>query len=150
MRGIARFISSVGFVGRFPIAPGTAGSFLACIAWYFIQPEMTIVIFLLAIFVFFFVGLYTSQLTENILLSNDPGEIVIDEWVGQWIALIGLEQSMTWGFVAFFIFRLFDIIKPYPINKLDLLKGGWGIMLDDVGAGIYTLVSVHSLKWLIG
>ena len=70
MRGIVRFISSVGFVGKSPIAPGTAGSFLAYIAWYFIQPEMTIVMFLLAIFAIFFIGLYTSQLTENILLSN--------------------------------------------------------------------------------
>ena len=95
-------------------------------------------------------GVYTSSITENKLKKKDPGVIVIDEWVGQWIALLFLPKSFLWGLVAFALFRLFDIWKPYPINILDKLKKGWGIMLDDVLAGIYALVIISILRaWII-
>ena len=90
------------------------------------------------------------MLTENQLAVHDPGEIVIDEWVGQWISLWWLEPSFFWGLFAFVFFRIFDIWKPWPANKLDLITQGWGVMLDDVAAGLYALCVIQIIKWSLG
>ena len=102
------------------------------------------------IVIIFALGVYTSSVTENNISKKDPSIIVIDEWVGQWIALLFLPKSILWGLAAFLLFRLFDIWKPYPIKKLDKMIGGLGIMLDDVLAGIYALVFISVLRaWII-
>lgn len=146
---IARLISSVGYIGRVPFAPGTAGSFAAFCVWYFIFPEINTPYFIFLTFIIFFGGVYTSKLTGKQLSTHDPGEIVIDEWVGQWISLWWLKLSFFWGLIAFFIFRIFDIWKPWPANKLDLIPNGWGVMLDDVAAGIYTLLVIQTILFIL-
>ena len=146
---IARLISSVGYIGRVPLAPGTAGSFAAFCAWYFIFPILKTPYFIFLTLIIFFGGVYTSKLTEKQLATHDPSEIVIDEWVGQWISLWWLELSFFWGLIVFFIFRIFDIWKPWPANKLDLIPHGWGVMLDDVAAGIYTLLVIQSILFIL-
>jgi phosphatidylglycerophosphatase A len=145
----ARLISSVGYIGKIPLAPGTAGSFAAFCAWYFIFPEIKTPYFILITCIIFFIGAYTSRLTEYQLASHDPGEIVIDEWVGQWISLWWLERSIFWGFIAFCLFRIFDIWKPWPVNKLDMIPKGWGVMLDDVAAGIYTIIVLQTILFIL-
>ena len=147
---IARLISSVGYIGRVPLAPGTAGSFAAFCAWYIIFPDLKTPYFIFLTLIVFFIGVYVSMLTENQLAVHDPGEIVIDEWVGQWISLWWLEPSFFWGLFAFVIFRIFDIWKPWPANKLDLITQGWGVMLDDVAAGLYALCVIQIIKWSLG
>ena len=146
---LARLISSVGYIGRVPLAPGTAGSFAAFCAWYIIFSELKTPYFIFLTLIIFFIGVYVSKLIEKQLVVHDPGEIIIDEWVGQWIALWWLELSFFWGLMAFFVFRLFDIWKPWPVNKLDLISHGWGVMLDDVAAGIYTVLVIQTILFIL-
>lgn len=146
---LANYFSTVLKIGYLPLAPGTWGSLAALVCWYLILPSISSITFIVSILIIFVVGTYTSSVTESELDKKDPSVIVIDEWVGQWIALLFLPQSLLWGIVAFALFRLFDIWKPYPINKLDDIKGGFGIMLDDVLAGIYALIGVQLLRYFI-
>ena len=81
--------------------------------------------------------------------EEDPSEIVIDEWVGQWIALWLIPHSFIWGFTSFVFFRIFDILKPGPVELMDEIKSGTGIMMDDVVAGILALLVTQSLVYFI-
>ena len=145
---IARLISSVGYVGRVPLAPGTVGSFAAFCAWYIISPKIKTPYFIFLTLIIFFIGVYVSKLIEKELAVHDPGEIVIDEWVGQWIALWFIELSLFWGLITFCVFRIFDIWKPWPVNKMDLIPNGWGVMLDDVAASIYTVLFIQTIRFI--
>ncbi len=146
---IARLISSVGYVGRVPLAPGTVGSFAAFCAWYIISPKIKTPLFIFFTLIIFFIGVYVSKIIEKELAVHDPGEIVIDEWVGQWIALWFIELSLFWGLITFCIFRIFDIWKPWPVNKMDLISNGWGVMLDDVVASIYTILFIQIIRFIL-
>ncbi|MBU0529307.1 phosphatidylglycerophosphatase A [bacterium] len=147
---LANWFSTVFKIGYLPIAPGTWGSLAALVLWFLIIESTSTITFIVSIVIIFILGVYTSNITESILKKKDPSVIVIDEWVGQWIALLFLPKSLLWGLVAFLFFRLFDIWKPYPIKNLDDMTGGWGIMLDDVLAGIYALVAISLLRaWIV-
>lgn len=146
---LANYFSTVIKIGYLPLAPGTWGSLAALAVWYLILPFISSIAFIASILIIFVFGIYTSSITESALEIKDPSVIVIDEWVGQWIALMFLPKSIVWGVVAFVLFRLFDIWKPYPISKLDNIKGSFGIMLDDVLAGIYALIGVQLLRYFI-
>jgi len=142
----ANWFSTIFKIGYMPIAPGTWGSLVALLIWYVIIGYISTITLIGLIIIIFVFGVYVSGITENNLNKKDPSVIVIDEWVGQWIALLFLQKSLLWGLVAFTLFRLFDIWKPYPIRNLDRMSGGWGIMLDDVLAGTYTLVVISVLR----
>ena len=146
---LANWFSTVFKVGYLPLAPGTWGSLAALAVWFLIIESTSTITFIALIIIIFALGVYTSSITERYLNKIDPSVIVIDEWVGQWIALLFLPKSLLWGLVAFALFRLFDIWKPYPINSLDKISNGWGIMLDDVLAGLYALLGVQLLRYLI-
>ncbi|MCJ7802827.1 MAG: phosphatidylglycerophosphatase A [Candidatus Marinimicrobia bacterium] len=147
---LSNWFSTVFKIGYLPIAPGTWGSLAALLVWYVIIGYISTVTLTGLIVIIFVLGVYTSSITERNMAIKDPSVIVVDEWVGQWIALLFLPKSLLWGLIAFFIFRLFDIWKPYPIKILDHMKGGWGIMLDDVLAGIYAVLVIIVLRaWLI-
>ena len=146
---IARWFSTVFKIGYLPIAPGTWGSLAAFALWFLIIESISTITFITLIVVIFAFGIYTSSITEKDLGKKDPSVIVVDEWVGQWIALLFLPKSLLWGLVAFALFRLFDIWKPYPIKTLDKMSSGWGIMLDDVLGGIYALIVLSIIKNLI-
>ncbi len=113
--------------------------------WYYFGSSLSVSNFIFLIGFFFIVGVFSSNLTEKYLESRDPGVVVIDEWVGQWIALIAIKSSILYGIVAFSLFRIFDIWKPYPVNKCERISNGWGVMLDDVVAGIYSFIIIHIL-----
>ena len=123
------------FTGYSPIAPGTAGSLLALLIFIFI-PELSSVYWIGIIIVLFFVGVYCSTQLEK-EYEHDPSQANIDEIVGMFIALVWLPKTWVIIFAGFFLFRIFDIVKPYPANKLESLPKGWGVMADDVLAGIY-------------
>ena len=144
-------------VGYLPIAPGTWGSLLA--VGLFLLARMGLskanapgiyafpAIGLLAILLVTFIGIWAASRTERVLRMKDPGKVVIDEVAGQWIALLPLTLAGTvrlpWlVIIAFLLFRLFDIVKPYPARKMESLKGGLGIMADDLVAGVYAAVLV--------
>ncbi len=147
---LGNWISTVLKIGYLPIAPGTWGSLAATVTWFIIIESISTITFTIVIVIIFILGVYTSSITEGYLTKKDPSIIVIDEWVGQWIALLFLPKSLMWGLVAFALFRLFDIWKPYPIKTLDKIPSGWGIMLDDVLAGVYTLLVLSVLRvWIL-
>jgi phosphatidylglycerophosphatase A len=95
-------------------------------------------------------GIPAATVVERESGAVDPGYVVIDEAAGQWIALIGSRPDLLHLLGAFLLFRLFDILKPWPARRLERLPGGWGIMLDDVAAGVYALLVAQILGNWIG
>ncbi|MEE9572970.1 MAG: phosphatidylglycerophosphatase A [Candidatus Neomarinimicrobiota bacterium] len=147
---LANWVSTVLKIGYLPIAPGTWGSLAAIAVWFIIIESISTITFIVVIIIIFTFGVYTSSVTERYLKKKDPSIIIIDEWVGQWITLLFLHKSLQWGLVAFALFRLFDIWKPYPLKTIDKIQGGWGIMLDDVAAGVYALLVLSVLRiWIL-
>lgn len=144
----------LGIAGLSPRAPGTCGTALACLLapWLFLPlPLWGRVLLLLVLFV---LGSLAGTRAEQILGRSDPGEVVIDELVGVWLAMLpfALDAPRTdWPLLlaAFVLFRIFDICKPWPVHAAESwLPGGWGIMIDDVVAGLMALVCVGLLRWL--
>ena len=150
MNKVSEIISTVFYIGRLPFAPGTWCSFVALLAWFFLRFYIEGVFILYASLVLFFIGVAVSTIHAEALKDEDPAEIVIDEWVGQWIALWMVPHSFIWGFVSFSFFRIFDIFKLGPVQSMDDIKSGTGIMMDDVIAGIFALFVTQSLFYFIG
>ena len=150
MKSLKLFIGSGFGSGLIPYAPGTWGSFLSLVPIYFL---MTTGI------VFYLIGFLVLTCLLSLWVSpacieewgNDPGKLVMDEWAGQTLTFISISYTgilntdlMTLG-IGFILFRLFDILKPLGINKLQKYEGGTGILLDDLLAGLYALICLKSL-----
>jgi phosphatidylglycerophosphatase A len=84
-------------------------------------------------------GVPAATIAERESGRHDPGFVVIDEVAGQWLALLGSPADWRHGLIALVLFRIFDITKPFPVRRLERLPGGWGIVFDDVAAGLYAL-----------
>ena len=137
MNGLAVFIATFGYVGFFPIAPGTAGSLAALPLYALVRWAGAPALELLTIAAVFAIGIWASTRTERALARTDPGPVVIDEVLGMLITLAFLPLSMGGIIAGFFIFRLLDVIKPFPAGRLEHLPSGLGIMADDAMAGVY-------------
>ena len=124
-------------------APGTFGSLLGIPFYFVLQANPDI--YLYAIIAIFFIGVFTSSKVCLETDQKDPCFIVIDEVVGFMIASWFLPFSIPNLLAVFILFRLFDILKPWPIKKLEAFRGGWGIMLDDVAAGIFAWLVVRGI-----
>jgi phosphatidylglycerophosphatase A len=96
------------------------------------------------------VGIPAATIVERESVRPDPGHVVIDEVAGQWIALIYSRVNLSHLLAGFLFFRLFDIVKPWPARRLERLSAGWGIVLDDVAAGVYALLLMLALQHWIG
>jgi phosphatidylglycerophosphatase A len=143
-----KIIGSGFYTGYIPVASGTFGSLAALIIYFipgFEQPEIIIS----AIVIFFFIGVFISDKFEKIY-GEDPAECTVDEVVGTWIALLFLPKTFGIAITSFLVWRILDIIKPFPAKKSEELTGGWGIMMDDVISGFYTLILMHILIQLVG
>jgi phosphatidylglycerophosphatase A len=143
-----KFIGSGFYTGYFPIASGTVGS-LAAIVIYFIPGFEQLFIIIPATLVFMAYGIFVGTKFEA-QYGKDPSECTVDEVVGTWISLIALPKTLWIIVAAFFLWRILDIIKPSPARNLERLKGGFGIMIDDVISGIYTLIIMHLVVYLLG
>jgi phosphatidylglycerophosphatase A len=132
---IHKFFATGFYSGFSPIVPGTAGSLVGLLIYLIPGVENIYVLGPLSI-LFFFIGIFTSSRLEK-QLGEDPSIVVIDEIVGMWISLFFLPKNPAIYIGAFVLFRVFDIVKPSPARQVERYKGGWGIMLDDVFAGIY-------------
>jgi phosphatidylglycerophosphatase A len=134
--------------GFSPVASGTAGSAVALIPWLALR-ELPVIGVLGVIIAAFLVGIWASDIVIDRLRLSDPGVIVWDEFVGQWITLLPLlivPGSWPWIGAGFFLFRLFDVWKPWPCSWADRhVKGGFGVMLDDALAGIYAAIVLGAL-----
>ncbi len=147
----ARFISTGFGLGYSPVAPGTLGSLATMVIWWFCPLFSTAQFFLINLFVFV-LGILTAAVTEkeyqqkyNNKDLHDPGIIIIDEVAGMMTALFAIRKSLFLFIAAFGLFRFFDILKPFPIKKFEKLPSGWGIVCDDVLAGVFANVVLRLL-----
>jgi len=129
---VLRLFVTLGPIGYLPFAPGTYGSAFACILLYFFPS-----VFAHPLFVAAFVVAALVALNSLTLESNDPGYIVIDEVAGMLVAMAGQSISFLSLLAGFLLFRLFDIVKPYPIRRVEVFRKGYGILADDIIAGIF-------------
>ncbi|GAA0714184.1 phosphatidylglycerophosphatase A [Dokdonella soli] len=131
--------------GLSPVAPGTAGSAVALIPWLALR-ELPLPLYLIVLVLAFALGVWASNVVIGKLRIEDPGVIVWDEFVGQWIALAPLlvwPHGWPWIVAGFLLFRVFDVWKPWPVSWADrAIKGGFGVMLDDVLAGAYAAIVI--------
>jgi len=149
MTVISKFLATMFGVGYLPKAPGTWGSLAAVLLWYSFPLPENPVLFLALTIIVSISGIIVSGYTEKTTGLHDPSIVVIDEWAGQWIALLFLERSIPLAFIAFLLFRIFDIWKPGPIKWADSKRGGLGIMGDDIIAGFIVLLFMQVIKiWL--
>ena len=145
----AHFLS-LGFgSGLAPVAPGTFGTLAGIPLWLLLQP-LPLAEYLAATLVLALLGVWLCGYTARALGVHDHGGIVWDEILGLLITLIAVPLDWRWLLAGFLLFRLFDILKPWPIRWLDRrVGGGFGIMIDDVLAGVFALACVHGLIWFL-
>ncbi len=129
-------------VGYFPLCPGSAASVIGLVLAYFLAPAkaLSIVVFLTVTLV----GFVSSDVVEKNLNRKDPSLIVIDEVAGILLAFFYLPFTWDVMFTGFFLFRAFDMFKIYPIDRLENISGGAGVMLDDLLAGLYTNLTMQA------
>jgi phosphatidylglycerophosphatase A len=147
---VAMLVATVGGVGYAPVAPGTVGSAVAAVLlWLIPFSNVGLVFFLLAVTS---AGLWASHRVERVLEVRDPAVIVIDEVAGLTLALLAGPRTLPVVVVAFLLFRVFDVLKPFPARAAERLPGGAGAMADDLVAGLYTLAALLVLeavaRWL--
>jgi phosphatidylglycerophosphatase A len=135
--------------GYSPIAPGTAGSAVGLALFWPLQwlaPWAQVT----AIVVLFAVGVVAATRVARGLGVEDPGLVVVDEVVGMWVSLVFLPFTPVTALAGFVLFRIMDVFKPYPARQLESLPGGWGIMADDVMAGIYANLLLRAGRAALG
>jgi phosphatidylglycerophosphatase A len=148
LRRFAVFICTFGYLGFFPFAPGTVGS-LAGLALYLAARSAGVPQFELPLIVLLFVaGVLLTKPCEDDLRCVDPGPVVIDEVMGMLVTLFLI--PVGWGglLLGFVLFRVLDVVKPFPARQLERLHGGLGVMADDVMAGVYANVLVRGAYYL--
>jgi phosphatidylglycerophosphatase A len=138
--------ASAGYAGFFPFAPGTAGSAVGVGVWVVarlagagIWAEVALSCLLLV------TGALAATSAERTLGTTDPGPVVIDEVMGMCVTLVAAPFSWQTGLAGFVLFRVFDIVKPPPARQLERAHGGWGIMLDDLAAGVYAWAALKTV-----
>ena len=137
MNAIFKNIATLGFIGYIPVAPGTFGSLVAFIFFFLLKPS--VIFHIIILFLIIPAGIMASACAERLLNEKDSRHIVIDEFCGYFLSVLFIPFSFWYSLAAFFLFRFFDILKPFPIKKIESsLKGGKGIMGDDIMAAVYT------------
>jgi phosphatidylglycerophosphatase A len=142
---IAYFIATAGFVGRFPVAPGTAGSVAGVAIYALIRFAGGWRLEALALVVTFVLGVWSATVAERVLGAKDPGPVVIDEVLGILITFAFLDVNVAGAVTGFALFRAFDVLKPYPAGRLEILPGGLGVMMDDAMAALYSHAALRLL-----
>jgi phosphatidylglycerophosphatase A len=145
VRRLIVILATWGGTGYSPFASGTVGT-LAAIPLYLVHVRLSLPLYLALLVPFFFLSCWVAGRAEAIFGEQDSGKIVIDEVIGYLVTMIGVPLSWQGVVAGFFLFRLFDIVKPQPARYFDRrLKNGYGVVLDDVVAGVYACISLHLL-----
>jgi phosphatidylglycerophosphatase A len=147
MRKFYFLIATFFGIGNIPFAPGTWASLAAVPCFYFLMDKPPYHIGVLI--VIYFLGVYTTSLVEKSIGHKDPACAVIDEVLGMGIAMVWIPKSWPFLLMAVILFRVFDIWKPFPIKSIEKWPGGWGIMTDDLLAGLYANVWVQIGAYLV-
>ena len=145
---LAVFIATCAYVGYVPVAPGTFGSAAGLAVFAAIRASGSPAVELGAIVGLFVVGVWSAHLAERYFGGIDPGPIVMDEVVGMLITLALLKVTFSGAVVGFLIFRLFDVVKPWPSGRFERLPGGLGVMADDGMAAVYAHLVMRGLIWV--
>jgi phosphatidylglycerophosphatase A len=143
---LAKIIATLFFVGYFPKASGTLGSFVVLVAAWFLLPQGTAINLIICVIVII-VSVWSSGKAEEIF-GKDSKRIVIDETAGMLVSILMVDKSVNLYLAAFILFRFFDVVKPPPLKSLEKLKSGWGVTSDDLAAGVYANICLQALLYL--
>jgi len=147
-QGFNRFIATAAGIGYLPFAPGTWASIFAILLWYLLghltgDHYAWQIVFVLAVII---VGIYSSNKIIG-AEQKDPSHVVIDEVAGMWVTLLLIPFSYQNFLAGFVLFRFFDIAKPFGIKRLENYRSGYGVMFDDLLAGIYSNIILHIIVY---
>jgi phosphatidylglycerophosphatase A len=145
----AVFLATAAYAGYFPIAPGTVGSAVGLVVYLLVRQSESVALEVGLILVLFAAGAWAGTIAERYFGGIDPGPIVIDEVVGMLITLVLIPVGVTGAIAGFVLFRIFDIIKPYPAGRFERLHGGIGVMADDAMAAVYANIALRFVMWLV-
>ena len=148
MRAVALALATSLGIGYVPYAPGTFGSAAGLLLWWFLPHSFAIQ--LAAIVIVFAIGSWSGNVAEHHFGASDPPPVVIDEVMGMWITLLLNPVGWQGAVIAFLLFRLFDVIKPYPADRLEHLHGGLGVMADDGMAAVYANIALRAVILVSG
>ena len=146
---LAVFIATAAYCGYFPIAPGTVGSAAGLVVYLLVWWTRSPIVEVALIAATFAAGTWAATHAERFFGGIDPGPVVIDEVLGMLITLAFIPAGWSAALVGFVLFRVFDVIKPYPANRLETFHGGFGIMADDAMAGVYANLALRLGMWLL-
>jgi phosphatidylglycerophosphatase A len=145
MNRLALFVATCAYIGYVPVAPGTFGSAAGLVLLWTVRtfgdPRVEVVVILLVLAV----GVWASGVTERHTGRVDPGIVVIDEVAGMLITMAFIPSTVVSAMTAFLLFRVLDIVKPWPARQLERLPGGFGVMADDAMAAVYGNLIMHGL-----
>jgi phosphatidylglycerophosphatase A len=148
MTALALAFATVCGVGYAPIAPGTFGTAAGLLLWWLLGKSLSVQA--TAIVVIFVVGSWSGNIAERHFGRTDPGQVVVDEVMGMLITLFYNPVGWRGALAGFLLFRVADVIKPYPANRLERLHGGVGVMADDGMAAIYANLALRAVLWISG
>jgi phosphatidylglycerophosphatase A len=143
MRIFSKITATFFGLGYFPFAPGTLSSAVIVLLYKFFLHKLSWPIYLVLFFFLFILGIFVSDIYSRMLKKDDPRSVVIDEAAGQLIALFLLTPQWTYCAANFILFRIFDIVKPFPIKRVETFPRGFGIMLDDLVAAIFAGILIN-------
>jgi phosphatidylglycerophosphatase A len=149
MNRLALIIATCAGIGRIPFAPGTFGSIpgiLLAVALHWYGCVWLEIAVIAAVFA---VGVWAATQAERAFALIDPGPVVIDEVLGMLVTVAFIPVSVTGALIGFFVFRVCDVVKPFPARRLEKLPGGYGVMGDDFMAGLWGLAIMHALIWAV-
>ena len=147
MTRLAVFIATVGYIGYFPIAPGTLGSLAGLVVYLAVWWAGSPIVEVGLIVLLFAVGVWAGTTAERFFGGIDPGPVVIDEIVGMLITLAFIPVGLSGALIGFVLFRIFDVLKPYPAGRFERLHGGLGVMADDAMAAVYANITLRVVLW---
>jgi phosphatidylglycerophosphatase A len=146
---LAVFIATAGYCGYFPIAPGTVGSAAGLVVYLIVWWTQSPVVEGLLIAAVFAAGVWAASIAERYFGGIDPGPVVIDEVLGMLVTLAFMRVNLPIAIAGFVLFRIFDVIKPYPAGRFEALHGGLGVMADDGMAAIYANLTLRAAVFLL-
>ena len=146
-RRLGLFIATCGYIGYAPVAPGTFGSAAGLAVFYAVRSTASVPVEIAAIVILFAVGIWSGTEAEHHFGGIDPGPVVLDEVVGMLITLALLPVNIFGAIVGFLVFRVLDVIKPWPAAQMERLPGGLGVMADDGMAAVYGNLIMRVLLW---
>ena len=140
-------IATVGPCGFAPIAPGTAGSVAGVALLWAVRTSRSLGLEVLVLVLVTAAGVVVASVAESVYRRRDPSVVVIDEVAGMLVTLLAVPVGLGGALIGFLAFRLFDIVKPFPARHAERLSRGWGVMVDDIVAGLYAQGLLRLVLW---